>query len=61
MESVPVESVKEFEEQFIQLVKAKYQKEVLDVIKSGKLTDDVEKKLRECAAEVAGRFATSKK
>ena len=60
LENVPVEKVQEFEEQFLQLVKAKYQKEVLDVIKSGKLTDDVEQKIRECAAEVSGRFATSK-
>ena len=60
LENVPVDKVQEFEEQFLQLVKAKYQKEVLDVIKSGKLTDDVEQKIRECAAEVSGRFATSK-
>ena len=56
MEKVPVEKVKEFEEQFIQLVKAKYQKEVLDEIKAGRLTDDVQDKIRQCAAEVAGRF-----
>ena len=60
LENVPVEKVQEFEEQFLQLVKAKYKKEVLDFIKSGKLTDDVEQKIRECAAEVSGRFATSK-
>ena len=56
LENVPVEKVSEFEEQFLQLVKAKYQKEVLDVIKSGQLTDDVEAKIRECAAEVSARF-----
>ena len=56
LEDVPVEKVADFEEQFLQLVKAKYQKEVLDEIKSGKLTEDVEQKIRECAAEVSGQF-----
>lgn len=56
LESVPVEKVSEFERDFLQLVKAKYQKEVLDVLKEGKLTDDVETKIRECAAEVTGRY-----
>ncbi|MDE6247879.1 MAG: F0F1 ATP synthase subunit alpha [Muribaculaceae bacterium] len=56
LENVPVDKVSEFEQQFLQLVKAKYQKEVLDVIKSGQLTDDVEAKIRECAAEIAGSY-----
>ncbi len=56
MEDVPVESVKEFEQQFVELVKAKYQKEVLDAIKGGRLTPEVEQKIRECAAEVSARF-----
>ncbi len=56
MEDVPVESVKEFERQFVELVKAKYQKEVLDAIKGGQLTPEVEQKIRECAAEVSARF-----
>lgn len=56
MEDVPVESVKEFEQQFVELVKAKYQKEVLDAIKGGQLTPEVEQKIRECAAEVSARF-----
>jgi len=60
LENVPLDKVQEFQDQFIQLVKAKYQKEVLDVIRGGKLTDDVEAKIRECAAEVAGRYAAAK-
>ena len=56
LENVPLEKVMDFEQQFLQLVKAKYQKEVLDVIKSGKLTEDVEQKIRECAAEISGRY-----
>ena len=56
LENVPVDKVADFEQQFLQLVKAKYQKEVLDTIKSGQLTDDVEAKIRECAAEVASQY-----
>ncbi|MDE5663659.1 MAG: F0F1 ATP synthase subunit alpha [Muribaculaceae bacterium] len=61
LENVPLEKVKEFEEQFLQLVKAKYQKEVLDTIKAGQLTPDVEAKIRECAAETSARFRTAGK
>ncbi|MDE7343323.1 MAG: F0F1 ATP synthase subunit alpha, partial [Muribaculaceae bacterium] len=58
LENVPLEKVKEFEEQFLQLVKAKYQKEVLDTIKAGQLTPYGEAKIRECAAETSARFRT---
>ncbi len=56
LEKVPVEKVPEFESLFIQLLKSKYQKEVLDVLKSGKLTDECQQFLRQCAAEIASRY-----
>ena len=56
LEKVPVEKVPEFESLFIQLLKSKYQKEVLDVLNSGKLTDECQQLLRQCAAEIAGRY-----
>ncbi|MCM1153484.1 MAG: F0F1 ATP synthase subunit alpha [Muribaculum sp.] len=56
LEQVPVEKVHEFEELFLQLVKAKYQKEVLDEIKNGNLSDDVQAKIKECAAEITARY-----
>lgn len=56
LESVPLDKVAEFEKSFIQLLQAKYRKDVLDVILSGKLTDDVTEKLTACAKEVANRF-----
>lgn len=61
LENVPVDSVALFEEMFLQLVKAKYQKEVLDIIKSGKMTDDVEAKIRECAANVVAQIKVKSK
>ena len=56
MENVPLEKVHEFESLFLQLIEAKYRKEVLDEIKAGNLTDDVQAKIRECAAEISSRY-----
>lgn len=52
LENIALDDVKEFETQFIQQLKMKYQKEVLDELRAGRLTDDVEAKLTECAHEV---------
>ncbi len=56
LEKVPMDKVAEFESLFIQLLHAKYQKDVLDVIKEGQLTDDVTAKLTEAAQEIASRY-----
>ena len=53
LENVPLNKVHEFEQQFIQMLQMKYQKEVLDELRAGKLTDDVTAKLTQCAKEVA--------
>ncbi|MDE7442642.1 MAG: F0F1 ATP synthase subunit alpha [Muribaculaceae bacterium] len=56
LENVPLDKVAEFQKQFLQLLHAKYQADVLDVIKSGQLTDDVTAKLRAAAQEIAGQY-----
>lgn len=56
LEKVPVDKVHEFADLFLQLLKAKYQKEVLDQLRAGLLTDDVQSKLKECASEIATRY-----
>ena len=56
LEKVPMDKVAEFEKLFIQLLHAKYQKDVLDVIKSGQLTDEVTAKLTEAANEIVSRY-----
>lgn len=53
---VPVEKVNEFEKLFIELLRAKHQDDVLDVLRSGAITDDVTEKLRAAAQEVAGQY-----
>ena len=57
LENVPLDKVAEFEQLFLQLLRAKHQSDVLDVIKSGQLTDDVINKLTEAAANVAAKYA----
>lgn len=56
MSDVPLGKVAEFEKLFIQTLKAKYQKEVLDVLKSGVINDDITSKLAEVAKQVASNF-----
>ncbi|MBO4966116.1 MAG: F0F1 ATP synthase subunit alpha [Muribaculaceae bacterium] len=56
LENVPLEKVAEFEELFIQVLKSKYQKEVLDVLKEGKLTPEVQDLLKQTAQEIAGKY-----
>ena len=56
LENVPLEKVAEFEKQFIQYLHAKNQADVLDVLRSGKLTDEVSEKLTAAAADVAASF-----
>ncbi|MCM1110014.1 MAG: F0F1 ATP synthase subunit alpha [Clostridium sp.] len=56
LENVPAEDVAEFEKQLLQLLHAKHQTDVLDVIRQGQLTDDVTAKLTAAARDVAARF-----
>ena len=56
LENVPVDKVAEFEHLLLQLLHAKYQNDVLDVIKSGALTDDVVAKLTSAATEIAEKY-----
>ena len=56
LQQVPLDKVAEFEKLFLQMLKSKYQKEVLDELKAGHLDDKVEALLKEIAADVANRF-----
>ena len=56
LENVPLDKVAEFEKQLLQYLHAKNQEDVLDVLRSGKLTDEVSTKLTAAAADVAARF-----
>ena len=56
LESVPLDKVAEFEQLLIQYLHAKHQTDVLDVLKSGKIDDDVMAKLKDAAGEIAGKY-----
>ena len=56
LENVPIDKVSEFEKLFIQYLHAKHQSDVLDVLKSGKIDDDVQTKLKAAALEIAGKY-----
>ena len=53
---VPLDKVAEFEKLFVQYLHAKHQADVLDVLKSGKIDDDVKAKLTEAAKEITGKY-----
>lgn len=55
IDDVPVDKVKEFEVNYIDLLKNKHP-QVLKDIKDGKLTDEVESTLKQVAAEVSSRY-----
>ncbi|MDE7125059.1 MAG: F0F1 ATP synthase subunit alpha, partial [Muribaculaceae bacterium] len=57
LENVPLDKVAEFEKQLLQLLHAKHQADVLDVIRAGQLSDDAVAKLKAAASEVAGGLA----
>ena len=56
LQNVPLEKVAEFEKSFLQILRAKYQKEVRDVLHKGTLDDTVSGLLTQVANEVAARF-----
>ena len=56
LEAVPMDKVGEFEKLFIQLLKARHQADVLDVLKQGVINDDVTAKLTAAAKEITSRY-----
>ena len=55
LEDVPVDKVKEFEETFLDLMEVEYEK-VLEILKSGNITEEVTKTIEKVAKEVAGKY-----
>jgi F-type H+-transporting ATPase subunit alpha len=55
LKSVPVESVKEFERDYLEFLKNKHA-DALKTLKEGKLTDEVTDILEKVAVEVAAKF-----
>lgn len=56
LSNVPLDKVAEFEKSLLQILHAKHQEDVLNVLGNGQLTDDAVEKLTKVAEEVAGRY-----
>ena len=56
LRDVPLDKVGEFEKLFISYLRGKHQQDVLDVLRSGKIDDDVMAKLKDAAAKVASKY-----
>ena len=56
LRQVPVNKVKEFEQSYLELLNAKH-RDVLDTLKSGKLTDEVTDTLTKVATDLAAQYA----
>lgn len=56
LHSVPQDRIIDFQNNFLQILCSSYKEKVLDVLKSGKLTEEVEATLRKVASDVAGQF-----
>ena len=57
LKDVPVSKVKEFENDFIELLMMKHE-DILEQLKEGKLNDQITNILEEAAADVAGKYKT---
>jgi F-type H+-transporting ATPase subunit alpha len=53
---IPVGKINDFATEFLQRLEFKYRKDVLDVLKTGALTDDVEKFLTQTASDLAKEY-----
>jgi len=53
--NVPIKKVKEFEEEYLTVLETSH-KEILDQLRTAKLTDEVTAKLAEVATDVASRY-----
>ena len=56
LRNVPLDKVSEFERHFLESLEMNYRMEVLDVLKTGAINDDVCKKIEETAEAVARQF-----
>ena len=53
---VPLESVHEFQNNFLQTIRSSYKETILDILGAGKLTEEVEKLIKDVAQNTAELF-----
>lgn len=55
MKKVPVDKIKEFEEEYLEFLNAKH-RDTLDTLKSGKLTDETKDVMKQVAKEISAKY-----
>lgn len=56
MREVPVERVRECQDAFLDNVRSRHQEDVIDVLASGKITDEVTAIIEQVMADIAGQY-----
>ncbi len=56
LNKIPVSAIRDFEDEFLHRLREDHKKEVLDILKEGKLTDEVIVKLEDTARKVSKRY-----
>ena len=56
LKNVPLSKVRDFQENFLQVIRANHSEDVLVKIKNGKLDDEVCKTIEQVAADIAGQY-----
>ena len=57
LSQVPLDHVRDFQEQFLNVLRASHKESVLTTLAAGQLTDEVEATLRSVAADVSAQYA----
>ncbi len=56
MRDVPVEKIRECQDSFLEILRSKHQGDIIDVLASGVINDEVSKKVENVMADVAGQY-----
>ena len=56
MRDIPISKVRAFQDAFLTYLRANHQKDVIDVLASGKITDEITSLIEKVAADAAGQF-----
>ena len=56
LKNVPLDKVRDFQENFLQILRSNYADSILSELQNGKLTEEVTKNIEKVAADVAGQY-----
>ena len=56
LKDIPLEKVRDFQENFLQVLRSNYNESILEEIRNGKLTDEVTGLIEKVAADLAGQY-----